>query len=51
MVQGLRLDSRAVVGVEDVAYLVFGVFGKLVEGAVARTMVMALSLIAAGEKR
>lgn len=25
--------------VEDVAYLVFGVFGKLVEGAVARTIV------------
>ncbi len=38
-VQRLRLGSRAVVVVEDVADLVFGVFGKLVEGAVARIVV------------
>ena len=39
MVQSLRLGGRAVVGVEDVAHLVFGVFGELVKGAVARTIV------------
>ena len=39
MIQSLRFGGRAVVGVEDVAHLVFGVFGELVEGAVARTIV------------